>query len=123
MSIQEMVQALYNKEIGGVTGDKLYNFVLYKTLTVSQEVNYYGQYSHRYTVEITGIPNILEMTLDQDFYYRINNITTGQDPDSNMALGVSLNDYTNGILHFKSSNFVKAISISVYYNELFKNAQ
>lgn len=83
---------------------------------VTREDDYYGYAAHRYSFNVSSIPNIASMEYEKDFFIGIVGAISSQ---SDVGAGPTFVDITNGVLHMRTPNGMKQLQICIYYNSNF----
>ena len=84
--------------------------------SANKESDYYGQYSHRFSFNVSTIPNIDKMVLNRDYFIVPGVFYVGQN---NINAIWNFKDLTNGVLHLAGDNAYNNMNIVIYYNKNF----
>ena len=80
-----------------------------------KETNYYGQYWHRFSFNISSIPNVGSKTLWKDMFVCFQYYTGLGQLDVGGQSSGTIEDITNGVLHIKDRNTAgPAMQIKIY---------
>lgn len=93
------------------------NFVSWDSAQVGKEDDYYGAYAHRYSFDVSDIPNISSMTHGKDFFIEPLTLVSSQ---SGVGGAPTFMDVTDNELHMMTGNGAKYLSIRIYYDANFK---